>query len=101
MRILKTKFYVTEERRKDVWGAWELTKERRIISGLHAQGSKRIYVISEATIHQKHYYRLYDGHVIEHCPIVMGDEAIKFLTEQPYQQIEELDEAFSKIKRVD
>jgi hypothetical protein len=90
MKILKSKFYVTEERFKDAFGDWKPTTEKRIISGIHAQGSKRIYVISEATIRQNHHYRLYDGHVIEHCPIVMGDEAIKFLTENPYQQIEEI-----------
>jgi len=90
MRIMKSKFYVIERRHCDAWGNWYPKKERYIVSGLLAQGRERVNVVEEAHIKPQLRYLLQDGHVLEHCPIVLGNDAKQFLADNPFQTIQEV-----------
>lgn len=91
MRIFKNRFYRIEVRHKDSWGNWEKNKTSYIITGHKAQGPERVNVVEEYQIKPEKHYRIFDGHVLSHCPIGNGNQAMQFLQREIFQRVQEVE----------
>ena len=90
MRIVKTKYYIMQQQRKDSFGTWVDKPEISIVTGHKAQHEKP-YVTSDfnpAFIAGNPVYELNDGHIRGFRPTTTSvREAIDFLDNNKFSQV--------------
>lgn len=90
MRILQTKYYIMEQKRKDSFGGWMQHPEISIVKGCKAKNN-RPYITKDfnpAFMVGNPTFELSDGHIRGHRPTTTSvRQAIDFLDNNPFSQV--------------